>query len=60
MKLYVGSSKRKCTVGKTGSFFKIFSPSSISESSFNGIVLKTSEGYMLLDSSGAYLTAKES
>lgn len=58
MGLYIGSSKRKCTHGKSSTFLKLTSYAPSFVPSFKGVVLKTSNGYMLLDSNGAVLTAK--
>lgn len=58
MGLYIGSSKRKCVHGASGISSKLTSYSPSLAPTFNGVVLKTSDGYMLLDSNGAVLTAK--
>ena len=58
MGLYIGSSKKKCVQGKSGTICKLTSYAPSLAPSFNGVVLKTSDGYTLLDSNGAYLTAK--
>lgn len=57
MNIYVGSYKKSLKLGDSS--FMVNSPSSALVPTFNGIVLKTSEGYVLLDSNSVYLTAKE-
>lgn len=59
MGLYLGGSKRRCTVGKSGTTSKLISYTPSLAPTYNGIVLKTSNGYTLLDSNGAVLTAKK-
>ena len=59
MGLYFGSSKRRCTVGKSGTTSKLTSYAPSLAPTYNGVVLKASNGYTLLDSNGAVLTAKK-
>ena len=57
MALYLGSSEKlKVNVGGVRFSFKIFSTTPM----LNGIPLLSSEGYILKDSNGLYLTSKES
>ena len=57
MALYLGSSEKlKVNLDGVEYSFNIFSTSPI----LNGILLLSSEGYILKDSNGLYLTSKES
>lgn len=57
MALHLGSSEKvKLTHNSTLIRFNIFTEKEIT----NGLKLLTSEGYILKDSKGVYLTAKES
>lgn len=56
MAIYVGSSKKlKIKVNDTTCSMKIFSETPIT----NGVRLLSSDGYILQDSNGVYLTTKE-
>lgn len=56
MALYIGENKIKIRLNNTLYSLKLFSEIPIT----NGIRLLSSEGYILKDSSGLYLTTKES
>ena len=56
MALYLGGEKVKINIDGIVYNLNLFSDALI----FNGILLLSSEGYILKDSSGLYLAAKES
>lgn len=56
MALYLGNDKLKINLGNTQCCLNLFSATPI----LNGISLLSSEGYVLKDSNGLYLTVKES
>lgn len=56
MGLYLGSSKQKISLSNVKSRLNFYTTTAI----INGIALLSSEGYMLKDSNGLYLTSKES
>lgn len=53
--LYLGSQKIKLSIGEITSVLQFFSSSPI----INGITLMSSDGYILKDSDGLYLTTQE-
>lgn len=55
MALYLGGNKVKININNAKYSMKFFSETLIT----NGIRLLSSEGYILKDSNGVYLTAKE-
>lgn len=55
MALYLGNNKVKININNVIYSMKLFSETLIT----NGIRLLSSEGYILKDSNGLYLTAKE-
>ena len=55
MALYLGNSRVKINTGNAVYSMQLFSKSLIT----NGIKLLTSDGYILQDLNGTYLTAKE-
>ena len=55
MALYLGTSKQKINLGSTLFNLNLYSSTPIT----NGIRLLSSEGYILTDSNGLYLMAKE-
>lgn len=57
MALYLGSDKVKLTLDNIIYHLNLFTSSS--QPIFNGIILKSSDEYILKDSNGIYLTAKE-
>lgn len=56
MALYLGSNRQKISLGSVISCLNFYTTTTI----VNGIALLSSDGYMLKDSNGLYLTAKES
>ena len=56
MALYLGSNKQKISLGSTISCLNIYTTTEMT----NGVKLQTSDNYTLKDSSGAYITTKES
>ncbi len=56
MALYLGNSKQKISLGSAASYLNLYTAIEIT----NGVKLQTSDNYTLKDSSGAYITAKES
>lgn len=56
MALYLGSEKRKIVVDDAAYVLKLFSETVIT----NGTPLMSSDGYVLVDSNGLYLTTEES
>ena len=55
MGLYLGSNKIKINAENVGYYMHLFSQTPIT----NGVRLLTSNGYILKDSDGLYLTTKE-
>lgn len=55
MALYFGSDRRRINLGGSMWYLNLFSTISIT----NGIRLLSSDGYVLKDSNGTYITAKE-
>ncbi len=56
MAIYLGEDRRKIVLDGISYSVKLFSATPI----LNGIKLLSSEGYILKDSNGLYLTSKES
>lgn len=56
MALYIGSDKVKVTLNNVSYYLNLFSTTPIT----NGVLLLSSEDYILKDSNGLYLTSKES
>ena len=56
MALYLGSDKVKLNLNNITYYLNLFSESPIA----NGVILLSSEGYILKDSNGLYLVSKES
>lgn len=56
MALYLGSNKQKVSLGSAAAHANFYTTTRI----VNGIALLSSEGYILKDSNGLYLTTKES
>jgi hypothetical protein len=56
MALYLGDNKVKISLNGTVCSLNLFSSNLI----LNGVLLLSSEGYILRDSNGLYLTTKES
>lgn len=55
MALYLGSGNKKIRLGSTIMYINLYASIAI----INGIALVSSDNYMLKDSRGLYLTAKE-
>ena len=56
MALHIGSNKVNINLNNVAYYLNLFSESLIT----NGVVMLTSDGYILKDSNGLYLTLKES
>lgn len=57
MNVYIGSSKKLIHVGDL--LFTVNSPSAALEPAFDGVVLKSSDGYVFCLADDSYLTVEE-